>query len=102
MHWWTWMPEMRAQLMSAAETELIEQARRGDRSALERLLIDHAGQLRIHLQRGLPTRVNGLISIDDVVQETLTRAFLKVEQLRGDFAQRVYGVAAGDRQHDPD
>ena len=70
--------------MSAAETELIEQARRGDRLALERLLIDHAGQLRIHLLRGLPTRVKGLISIDDVVQETLTRAFLKVDQLRGD------------------
>ncbi len=70
--------------MSAAETELIEQARRGDRLALERLLIDHTGQLRIHLLRGLPNRVKGLISIDDVVQETLARAFLKVDQLRGD------------------
>ena len=78
------MREKRAQLMSAAETELIERARRGDRLALERLLIEHAGQLRIHLVQGLPTRVKGLISIDDVVQETLTRAFLKVSQLRGD------------------
>ncbi len=69
--------------MSAAETQLIEQARRGDRFALECLLIDHANQLRIHLLRGLPARVKGLISVEDVVQETLTRAFLKIDQLRG-------------------
>ncbi len=84
--------------MSAAETELIERARRGDRLALERLLIDHAGELRIHLQRGLPTRVKGLISVDDVVQETLTRAFLKVDQLRGDSPREfaVWLLAIGN------
>lgn len=70
--------------MSEAEKELIQQARRGDRVALERLLIDHADQLRTHLQRGLPARVRGLISVEDVVQETMTRAFSKIDQLRGD------------------
>ena len=70
--------------MSKAETKLVRQARRGDRVALERLLINHADQLRTHLQRGLPPRVKGLISIEDVMQETMTRAFLRIDQLRGD------------------
>ena len=92
------MPDNRAQLMSAAENKLIEQARGGDRLALERLLIDHADQLRTHLLRGLPTRVQGLISIEDVVQETLTRAFLKIDQLRGDspLAFAVWLMAIGN------
>jgi DNA-directed RNA polymerase specialized sigma24 family protein len=52
--------------------------------ALERLLVDHANGLRIHLDRGLPVRVKSVVSVDDVVQETLTRAFLKIDRLRGD------------------
>ena len=54
-----------------AVDSLIKQARRGDRMALERLLIEHAEPLRVHLLRGLPSRVKGLISVEDVVQETL-------------------------------
>ena len=43
----------------------------GDQQALECLLIDHSNGLRTHLRRGLPTRVKGLLSVEDVVQETL-------------------------------
>ena len=67
-----------------AVDSLIEQARRGDRMALERLLIAHAEPLRVHLLRGLPSRVKGLISVEDVVQETLAKAFLKIDRFRGE------------------
>ena len=67
-----------------AVDSLIEQARRGDRVALERLLIGHAEPLRVHLLRGLPSRVNGLISVEDVVQETMAKAFLKIDRFRGE------------------
>ena len=84
--------------ISTAETNLIAQARGGDRVALERLLVDHANGLRIHLDRGLPVRVKGVVSVDDVVQETLTRAFLKIDRLRGN-APRAFAAwlwAIGD------
>jgi DNA-directed RNA polymerase specialized sigma24 family protein len=57
--------------------------------ALERLLMDYADQLRSHLLRGLPARVKGVVSVEDVVQETLTRAFLKIDRLQGD-SQREF------------
>jgi RNA polymerase sigma-70 factor (ECF subfamily) len=84
--------------MSVSVTKLIQVARSGDRVALERLLIDHAEQLRIHLLRGLPTRVKGTISVEDVVQETLTRAFLKIDRLQGDSprAFAAWLLAIGD------
>ena len=85
------VPGNRGHRMSTADTDLIKQARCGDRLALERLLIEHTGRLRTHLQRGLPARTKGFISIDDVVQETLTRAFLRIDQLRGSSA-REFGA----------
>jgi RNA polymerase sigma-70 factor (ECF subfamily) len=67
-----------------AVDSLIEKARRGDRMALDRLLVEHAEPLRVHLLRGLPSRVKGLISVEDVVQETLAKAFLKIDRFRGE------------------
>jgi RNA polymerase sigma-70 factor, ECF subfamily len=82
--------------MAETPTQLIEQARSGDRRAIERLLIEYAAPLRRHLQCGLPIRVKGCISIDDVVQETLTRAFQKIEQLQGnsprEFAAWLFAI----------
>ncbi|MCA9217194.1 MAG: sigma-70 family RNA polymerase sigma factor [Planctomycetales bacterium] len=81
--------------MSTTE-ELIKNARGGDRRALELLLIQHAERLRIHLLRGLPQRVQGRISVEDVVQETLAQAFLKIRRLRGDsersFVAWLYAI----------
>jgi RNA polymerase sigma-70 factor (ECF subfamily) len=84
--------------MSLADAKLVGQARCGDRMALEQLLIEHADQLRIHLLRGLPARVKDRISVEDVVQEALTRAFLKIDRLRGDSprAFAAWLLAIGD------
>jgi DNA-directed RNA polymerase specialized sigma24 family protein len=81
-----------------AVDSLIEKARRGDRMALDRLLIEHAEPLRVHLLRGLPSRVKGLISVEDVVQETLAKAFLKIDRFRGEsrHAFAAWLLAIGD------
>ena len=68
--------------MSEDTQSLIEQARSGDRLALERLLISHTDQLRVHLARRLPARLQSTVAVDDVVQEALTQAFLRIERLR--------------------
>jgi RNA polymerase sigma-70 factor (ECF subfamily) len=82
--------------MSDLAPQLVAQARCGDRLALERLLIEHAEPLRIHLRCGLPARMKSFISIDDVVQETLTRAFLRIDQLQGnssrEFAAWLFAI----------
>ena len=82
--------------MSERENVLIDKARAGDREAIERLLMEHSSQLRSHLLRGLPNRVKGVISVDDVVQEALAQAFRKIDRLRGDthrsFAAWLYAI----------
>ncbi len=82
--------------MVEIEKELIDKARSGDRESLELLLVEHVNPLRTHLLRGLPARVKGVISVEDVVQEALTQAFRKIERLRGDtpraFAAWLYAI----------
>ncbi len=68
--------------MSEDSNSIVEQACAGDRVALERLLISHADQLTAHIARGVPTRVQRQVAVEDVVQDTLTQAFLKIHRLR--------------------
>jgi RNA polymerase sigma-70 factor, ECF subfamily len=95
---WARLPEKWVWRMAETTTtiKLIEQARCGDRLATERLLSEYAEPLRRHLRCGLPPRVKACISIEDVVQETLTRAFQKIEQLQGcssrEFAAWLFAI----------
>ncbi|MCA9212288.1 MAG: sigma-70 family RNA polymerase sigma factor [Planctomycetales bacterium] len=68
--------------MSEKVELLIEQARTGDRLALERLLVQHSEKLRAHITRGLPRRLSASFGVDDVVQESLTQAFQRIGHLR--------------------
>lgn len=61
---------------------LIEKARGGDRVAIEQLLVTHSLKLRSHIARRLPTRLQATVTVEDVVQETLTDAYLKINKLR--------------------
>lgn len=65
------------------ETEiLIKKAQSGEREALERLLVLHSAELRDHLERRLPARLQGTVGVEDVMQEAFTKAYLKIDQLR--------------------
>lgn len=70
--------------MSSTEIpqELIQQAKDGDRIALERLLVSYADSLSKHIARRLPTDVRSRISVEDVTQLAMTQAFLKIQHLR--------------------
>lgn len=77
--------------MSQTDESMIEQARAGDRLALESLLVQHSQRLRAHIARGLPRRLRGTIGVEDVVQETLAQAFQKIESLR-DASPKAFDV----------
>lgn len=69
-------------LFPNGEQAEIERARAGDRGALERLLLAHSHQLTAHIAARLPMSLRQTYSVDDVAQEALLRAFLRVDRLR--------------------
>lgn len=73
------------------EQTLIERARTGDRAALEKLLIDYSPQLTAHIASRLPTSLQATHSVEDVTQQALTRAFLKIDRLR-DTSPNAFAV----------
>jgi RNA polymerase sigma-70 factor (ECF subfamily) len=70
--------------MSTDESEQrrVAQARAGDRVALEQLLMTHSSMLSAHIALRLPRSLRSVLSVEDVVQEALTQAFLKIDRLR--------------------
>lgn len=62
--------------------DLIDQARSGNRRALGDLLQKHGPSIRRKLRGAVPQRWQALLSIDDVLQQTYTDAFLDI----GDFS----------------
>ena len=64
------------------QPELIQQAREGDRAALEQLLIESSGTLEDHIARRLPISLRSKVSVEDATQQALTQAFLKIDLLR--------------------
>lgn len=70
------------EFMAEDSKTLIDQARAGDRLALEQLLMTHADELRCHLVGRFPSALKGVIAVEDVVQESLTKAYLNIDQLR--------------------
>jgi RNA polymerase sigma-70 factor (ECF subfamily) len=71
---------------------LIQQVRRGDKDALERLLARHVGPLRRWVSGRLPRWARDLADTDDLVQDTLLRTFTKIEDfdVRGPGALQAY------------
>ena len=71
---------------------LIEQVRRGDKDALNRLLARHVGPLRRWVSGRLPRWARDLADTDDLVQDTLLRTFTKIEdfEVRGVGALQAY------------
>jgi RNA polymerase sigma-70 factor (ECF subfamily) len=62
------------------DAALLEAARRGDRSALERLLQTYRSRLRQAIALRLPLRLAARIDPSDIVQETLVEATRRFDQ----------------------
>lgn len=71
---------------------LIEQARGGDREALERLVARHVAPLRRYVSGRLPRWARDLSDTDDLVQDTLLRTFKNLDgfEPRGAGALQAY------------
>jgi len=77
-------------VQDAAEPGLLAQARRGDRTAFDRLVGAHHDQLRGFLARRVSPE-----AADDVVQETLVAAWIAIARFdgRSRFKTWLYGIA---------
>jgi RNA polymerase sigma-70 factor (ECF subfamily) len=73
-----------AEVLAVAESDnsLIAQAVQGDRSAFAELLERHAPAVRGSLSSRIPARWQALLSVDDVLQQTYTDAYLDLHQFR--------------------
>ena len=63
----------------AAELELLAQAVAGQRFALEKLLIAHQRRLMARIQRKLPRTLAGVVSPEDVLQDTYIEVFRRIQ-----------------------
>ena len=61
--------------------ELVDRAVCGDRAALERLLLDHHGELARHLACRLPPSIQAVVGVDDLVQQTYAQVFAAISKL---------------------
>ena len=56
-------------------SELVERAIAGDRAAVERLLLDNYTPLAGRIAKRLPGSMSGVVSVEDIVQQTYAQAF---------------------------
>lgn len=66
--------------MGSSGEDLLSQAASGDRDILKRLLKEHGPAVRERLVGKIPERWQSVLSLDDVMQQTYTDAFLNVDR----------------------
>jgi RNA polymerase sigma-70 factor (ECF subfamily) len=66
--------------MTSSDDELLREAQSGEAQALATLLERHAPIVRARLADAIPRRWQALISLDDVMQEAFTDAFLSINR----------------------
>lgn len=64
--------------MSGPQTHLLTEAIHGDALALQRLLIPYQSKLAARIARKLPDRLAGVVSPEDVLQETFVEVFAAI------------------------
>lgn len=68
--------------MTSSDDPLLAGAQRGDAQALAELLERHAPIVRSRLAGAIPSRFQALISLDDVMQEAFTDAFVSIKRFQ--------------------
>ncbi len=80
--------------MGSSNDDLIEQAVTGDRQALITLLEEHAPRMYRRLAGKIPRRWQAVLSVEDVLQETYTDAFLSINRFAARH-ERAFGAWLG-------
>jgi RNA polymerase sigma-70 factor (ECF subfamily) len=80
--------------------ELVGRAVRGERAALERLLLDHYAPLATHVVQRMPTTLHSVVGVEDIVQSTFTNVFQSIGQFepREDASFLAWILAIADNQ----
>src|SRR5688572_24848657 len=60
---------------AAHACDTIRRAAAGDRAALERLLLDHYEPLVAKIAHRLPSSLQSIVAVDDIVQQTYSKVF---------------------------
>lgn len=78
--------------------KLVERATRGERDAFEELVADVGDRLLSTIRRRVGKKLGGKLEPEDVLQETLVRAFRSIERFRwqgeGSFRRWLEGIAS--------
>lgn len=72
---------------------MVEQARAGDRQALERLLLEYGPTISSHIKRRFPSAIRGVVGVEDILQQTLLHAYYRNWHTQGTFAGSVRRMA---------
>jgi RNA polymerase sigma-70 factor (ECF subfamily) len=100
-------PDPLGQRISTAEVkaaeprrQLLEDAVAGDRTALERLLLDEFGTVQRHIERSLPDWLRNAVSVEDVLQDTFSQAFRDIGEfeLRSERSLRAWLCTVADHR----
>lgn len=70
--------------MTTTINKLLERARRGDRTAIRRLLLLYDARLRRHVDRWLSADPRAVLSVEDVLQEAYAEAYRHLGALEPD------------------
>ena len=64
--------------MVSSNGNLLSRAGAGDREALVKLLEEHSPMVRRHMERRIPRRWRAVVTVDDLMQQTFTDAYLNM------------------------
>ena len=85
--------------VKSKEDDLLDRARTGSVEALSELLADLGPEVRRIVAADFPSRLQSVLSMDDVMQQTYADAFLGIERFvpRGDGAFRAWLIRLAKR-----
>jgi len=85
--------------MPSSFDKLLDNARRGDRVAMGRLLMLHDRRLRQRISRKIGADLQGVLSADDVLQEAYTEAHRHIGRFNSQGPQAFYNWLARIADH---
>lgn len=86
-------------LDNSSTEQLLQQARKGDRDAFEQLVRAFRPRLEGFVRLRLSSELRARVEVDDIIQETLIRAYSTIETLRSTEERLFFRWLAGIANH---